>query len=69
MRILFKSTFQFNLVMPDKILIDKMSPAPYFTLLGGRGEGRGRAWQHDCSYDALYMVWTNLETLPYYRLG
>lgn len=43
MRILFKCTFQFNLVMPDKILIDKMSPAPYFTLLGGRGEGRGRA--------------------------
>ena len=41
MRILFKSTFQFNLVMPDKILIDKMSPAPYFTLLGGRGVGGG----------------------------
>ena len=39
MRILFKSTFQFNLVMPDKILIDKMSPAPCFTLLGGRGGG------------------------------
>ena len=47
MRILFKSTFQFNLVMPDKILIDKMSPAPYFTLLGGRGVGGGEgltAW-------------------------
>ena len=41
MRILFKSTFQFNLVMPDKILIDKMSPAPYFTLWGGEGEGGG----------------------------